>query len=194
MTDDASSAGTIHNHADLTGAGDAERGLPSDPVPVADGPAPDPVYPAVEDWVTGYFLPMFKRTLGGEFRWCAQWWRHGEAISRLSSLWHSWEVLRLRPGTGIATWYRDYLDHQLPILMGARGPFYQCSETAHREPRETTAVRAPADWWDANEDLYAAFPDDMSAVAAGNGSLLGPPGRGLLPGQDDRAGAGENRA
>jgi hypothetical protein len=194
VTDDASSPGTVSGNADLTGAGDAERGLPSDPVPVADGPAPDPVYPAVEDWVSGYFLPMFKRTLGGEFRWCAQWWRHGEAISRLSSLWHSWEVLRLRPGTGIATWYRDYLDHQLPILMGARGPFYQCSETAHREPRETVAVRAPADWWDANEYADVAFPDDMSAVAAGNGGLIGPPGGGLLPAQDDRAGAGEDRA
>ena len=57
-------------------------------------------------------------------------------------------MLRLQPGTGIGTWYRDHLDHQLPILMGARGPFYQCSETAHREPREAAAVPAPGDWWD----------------------------------------------
>ncbi len=42
------------------------------------------MYTALEDWVTGYFLPMFRRTLGGEFRWCAQWWQHGEAISRLT--------------------------------------------------------------------------------------------------------------
>lgn len=111
--------------------------------------APEPVYTAVEDWVLDYFLPMFRRTLGGEFRWCGQWWRHGEAISRLTSLWHAWEALRLRPGTGIATWYRDYLDHQLPILMGARGPFYQCSETAHREPHQAAALPAPGDWWDA---------------------------------------------
>ena len=98
--------------------------------------------------MNGYFLPMFRRTLGGEFRWCAQWWQHGEAISRLTSLWHAWEVLRLQPGTGIGVWYRDYLDHQLPILMGARGPFYQCSETAHREPHEAAATPAPGDWWD----------------------------------------------
>ena len=45
---------------------------------------PEPVYTAVEDWVIDYFLPMFRRTLGGEFRWCGQWWRHGEAISRLT--------------------------------------------------------------------------------------------------------------
>ena len=110
--------------------------------------APEPVYHAVEDWVIDYFLPMFRRTLGGEYRWCGQWWQHGEAISRLTSLWHAWEVLRLQPGTGIATWYRDHLDHQLPVLMGARGPFYQCSETAHREPREADAVPAPDEWWD----------------------------------------------
>jgi hypothetical protein len=90
-------------------------------------------------------LPIFRRTLGGEYRWCAQWWKHDEAVSRLKALWHSWEVLRLQPGTGIGIWYRDYLDHQMPILMGARGPFYQCSETAHREPREAAAVPLPGE-------------------------------------------------
>ena len=57
-------------------------------------------------------------------------------------------MLRLQPGTGIATWYRDHLDHQLPVLMGARGPFYQCTETVHREPRAAEAIPAPGDWWD----------------------------------------------
>jgi hypothetical protein len=116
-----------------------------------------PVYWAVEEWVTGHFLPMFRRTLGGEYRWCAEWWRHGEAISRLTSLWHSWEVLRLQPGTGLATWYRDYLDQQLPILMGARGPFYQCSESVHREPHEAAAMPAPGHWWDVGDEIT---PDD----------------------------------
>src|ERR1700730_81530 len=105
--------------------------------------APEPIYTALEDWLAGYFLPMFRPTLGGEDRWCHQWWQHGEAISRLTSLWHAWEVLRLQPGTGIATWYRDHLDHQLPILMGARGPFYQCSENADRRPRTGHGRRPP---------------------------------------------------
>lgn len=121
--------------------------------------APGPVYTAVEDWVIDYFLPMFRRTLGGEYRWCGQWWQHGEAISRLTSLWHAWEVLRLQPGTGIASWYRDHLDHQLPILMGARGPFYQCSESAHRDPREADAVPAPEEWWDISTE-----PQGLSAL------------------------------
>ena len=124
---------------------DSETGTPA-------GDMPEPVYTTLEDWLTGYFLPMFRRTLGGEYRWCHQWWRHGEAISRLTSLWHTWEVLRLQPGTGIAIWYREHLDHQLPILMGQRGPFYQCSETAHREPHQAEADPAPGEWWDTDPD------------------------------------------
>ena len=44
--------------------------------PSANGdgtPAPQPVYSSVEEWVTSHFLPMFRRPLGGEYRWCAQW-------------------------------------------------------------------------------------------------------------------------
>src|ERR1022692_2911284 len=123
------------------------------PVPDGDSEAPEPVYTAVEDWVTDHFLRTFRRTLGGEYRWCGLWWRHDEAVSRLTALWHAWEVLRLQPGTGIATWYRDHLDHQLPILMGARGPFCQCSETAHRDPREAAATPAPPGWWDTGDDV-----------------------------------------
>jgi hypothetical protein len=134
--------------------------------------APEPVYTALEDWLSGYFLPMFRRTLGGEYRWCHQWWQHGEAISRLTSLWHAWEVLRLQPGTGIATWYRDHLDHQLPILMGARGPFYQCSETTHREPHQADAAPAPWDWWDtaADDPASSQLPGPPS-IRTTNGAI-----------------------
>ena len=122
-----------------------------------DGAAvPRPMYACAEDWVIEYFVPMFRRTLGGEYRWCAQWWRHAEAISRLSALWHAWEVMRLQPGTGMGAWYRDYLDQQIPVLLGARGPFYQCSEDTHREPHEPRTEPAPEGWWD-TEDLEPEF-------------------------------------
>ncbi len=150
------------DHSPATSAPDAAMGA---------GP-PEPVYNAVEDWVIDYFLPMFRRTLGGEYRWCGQWWQHGEAISRLTSLWHAWEVLRLQSGTGIASWYRDHLDHQLPILLGARGPFYQCSETAHREPREASTVPAPEEWWDLSAEPpgpVALTPqEDPTYIGAGD--------------------------
>ena len=53
------------------------------PPPAADGDEPpDPLYASVQDWVSEHFLPVYRRPLGGEFRWCAQWWRHAEAIIR----------------------------------------------------------------------------------------------------------------
>ena len=112
----------------------------------------EPVYPGVEDWVSDYFLPMFRRTLGGEYRWCAQWWLHGEAISRLTALWQAWEVHRLQPGTGISVWYRDHLDHHLPVLLGARGPFYQCSEDTRRDPHQALTMPSPPGWWDITDE------------------------------------------
>jgi len=91
----------------------------------------EPYYPTLEDWVTEHFAPMYGRPLGGEFRWCPRWFEHAEAISRLEALWRSWETLRLDPGTGMAGWYRDHLDHQLPILLVSRGPLSRCSSDRH---------------------------------------------------------------
>ena len=127
---------------------------------------PEPEFTELEDWLTEYFLPMFRRTLGGEYRWCRQWWRHGEAISRLNALWHAWEVLRTKPGTGMGVWYREHLDHQLPVLLGARGPFYQCSEDTHREPHEPAADPAPDGWWDRPADPSGGSADDADGETA----------------------------
>ena len=136
--------------------------------PSANGdgtPAPQPVYSSVEEWVTSHFLPMFRRPLGGEYRWCAQWWRHAEAITRLTALWHTWEALRLQPGTGMATWLRDHLDHQLPVLLGRTGPFSMCSEDEHIDPRQATAEQPPPGWWDVTP-RPAAPSGDASLPAA----------------------------
>jgi len=95
---------------------------------------PQPVYDGVEAWVTGQFLPMFRRPLGGEYRWCRQWWLHAEAITRLTALWHSWEALRLEPGTGMAIWLRDHLDHQLTVVLGRAGPLRSAARTSTSNP------------------------------------------------------------
>jgi hypothetical protein len=113
---------------------------------------PEPVYASVQDWVSEHFLPVYRRPLGGEFRWCPQWWRHAEAIIRLTALWQSWEAMRLQPGTGIANWLRDHLDHQLPVLLGRAGPFAQCSTDEHIEPRVAAADPPPPGWWEPEDD------------------------------------------
>lgn len=107
-----------------------------------------PLFPDVITWVNEHFAPMYRRTLGGEFRWCSQWWRHAEAISRFTALWHAWESMRLQPATGIGLWYRDHLDHQLPVLLGPRGPFYQCTEAEHIEPHQALTTPVPAGYWE----------------------------------------------
>ena len=114
----------------------------------SDDDLPEPVYASVQDWVSEHFLLMYRRPLGGEFRWCRQWWRHAEAITRLTALWQSWEAMRLQPGTGTANWLRDHLDHQLPVLLGRSGPFAQCSEDEHINPRTAAADPPPPGWWD----------------------------------------------
>jgi len=87
------------------------------------------------DWVEQHFATTFVRPLGGEWRWCARWNEHPEACSRLEALWRTWEHHRTDPVTGIAIWYREHLDHHLPILLGNRGPFASCTPTRHEPPR-----------------------------------------------------------
>lgn len=110
----------------------AAPGGPPAAEPAAD--APPPMFASVHDWVDGHFAQVYVRPLGGQFRWCARWWEHAEAIIRLEALWRTWEQLRLDPVAGMATWLRDHLDHHLPILMGASGPFAMCSEDRHEGP------------------------------------------------------------
>lgn len=138
---------------------------PAAPEPASGSPAitgaeGGPVFPTVEAWVAGQFVPVYRRPLGGEFRWCAQWWLHPEAIIRLTALWHSWEVMRLQPGTGIAAWLRDHLDHQLPVLLGRSGPFAACTQAQHDELPEAL-LRSPP------PELSGQLPGHGSPAAAG---------------------------
>jgi len=122
--------------------------------PTDDGqPGPEdeefqPRYPGLEEWVVDYFTPMFARPLSPALRWCACWWDHAEAISRLEALWRTWEVARLDPLRGMAVWYRDHLDGQLPVLLSPTGPFAQCAPDRHAPTRPLPTTAAPDGYWD----------------------------------------------
>ena len=108
-----------------------------------------PCFGSLEEWVVSVFAPTYARRTTPTFRWCGEWWRHPEAISRLEALWRSWEALRLDPLLGMSTWYASHLDHQLPILTAAAGPFAECDPTRHFPPETDRLAHtsAPADWW-----------------------------------------------
>ena len=89
-------------------------------------------YANVDEFVRSYLLPNWRRnTL--HTSWCAKWWEHAEAITRLEALWESWEKQRLEPGTGMATWWRDFADHHMAVLTDRdAGPFFKCDVTKGR--------------------------------------------------------------
>jgi hypothetical protein len=138
---------------------------PAGPAPGTDVPVP--VFSVVEDWVAEYFLLMFRRPLGGMYRWCPQWWAHPEAVSRLTALWRSWEAMRLEPATGISDWYGSHLDHHLPILLGPDGPFCQCSKDGHLELPPFPADPVDYDLLDQDDD--SAAPPIGPPPGAGDG-------------------------
>jgi hypothetical protein len=107
----------------------------------------EPAYPSLEKWVTDHFAPTFARALTPTTRWCAAWWDHAEAISRLEGLWRTWEVARLEPLAGIATWYRDYLDPQLAVLLSPTGPFHGCTADRHEAAKPLPLSLAPDGHW-----------------------------------------------
>lgn len=122
----------------------SHRGPPVDGEPEAVQPRR---YGCVADFVTLYFSLRFTRSkAGGRWCWCPRWWDHPEAVSRLTALWLSWERLHPQPGIGRSLWYRDHLDHHLPILMGQDGPFRECSDSYHGRPKpEVLSLVGPPD-------------------------------------------------
>ncbi|RBQ03864.1 DUF4913 domain-containing protein [Micromonospora sp. LHW51205] len=114
-----------------------------------------PLYSTVEEWVNTYLLRTFPRPVGevgvSRWHWCEQWWRHDEAVTRLTALWFGWEQARLQM-TGMLPWLRE-LDQQMPILYGDDGPFRNCAVSGdlgvarHHSSPEVPAEPAPENWW-----------------------------------------------
>ena len=111
-------------------------GPPSPPAPRPPAPASDqepivPFFGSLLEFVVEHFGPVYARNTSPTVRWCASWWDHAEAIYRLESLWRTWELYRLEPRLGIASWLRDYLDPQLAQLTSPTGPFASCTTDRH---------------------------------------------------------------
>lgn len=117
----------------------------SDDKPAEEAPAPTLVFGSVDEFVREQLSQTYRRVVGpsnrAARRWAAEWWRSPEAIARLEALWRSWEHLRLDGATGSSTWWRDHLDHHMPILMSADGPFADSED--QNKPGEPLPYAAP---------------------------------------------------
>lgn len=121
------------------GLGDWDEAAPDSPSQTVDVTPPEPslVFPTLDLFVQNHLALNYRRHLNvqGGHTWCPEWWRHGEAISRLEALWRAWEALRRDGKTGMSVWWRDHADHHMPILFSTEGPFKGCSVEKGHSPR-----------------------------------------------------------
>ncbi|MFK0294780.1 DUF4913 domain-containing protein, partial [Streptomyces sp. NPDC090442] len=94
---------------------------------------PKLVFATVNEFVTDYLAPTIRRNLEGtELTWCPSWWRHPEALQRLTALWRAWESLRLDAAMGMSVWWLQHCDPHLRALMDPNtGPLSACRPDGH---------------------------------------------------------------
>lgn len=124
----------------LGGWDEVDQDTPSetvDPPSTSAEDAPSLVFATVDLFVQEHLALNYRRNLNvqGGHTWCPEWWRHGEAISRLEALWRAWEDLRRDGKTGMSSWWRDHADHHMQILLSTDGPFKGCSVDKGHNPR-----------------------------------------------------------
>lgn len=128
--------------------------------------APPLRYPNVEAWVGGWLAAAAARQLGGPFVWCAEWWRHVEAVSRLEAMWRTWEALRHDAVFGMSVWWRDHADPHLAVLLSRDGgPFAGCGVSRHTELPDLASSAPPAGWWGIALDPAEAGDESDEGVA-----------------------------
>jgi len=137
-------------NGDLMLPGAAGPPSPAAPRPpaTADGGAAEeepivPFFGSLLEFVVEHFGPVYARNTSPTVRWCASWWDHAEALYRLEALWRTWELYRLEPRLGIASWLRDYLDPQLRELTSPTGPFASCTADRHSPVKALSTNQPP---------------------------------------------------
>lgn len=91
-------------------------------------------YPNVDAFLHDFLLPSWRHTYSGT-KWCRDWYKHSEAVSRLDALWRSYEAMRVGDPTGMAVWWRDFADPTMASLTRPEGTFAGCNpETGQHQP------------------------------------------------------------
>lgn len=109
----------------------------------------EPMFTSLTAWITEWLAPTITVEPGPQMRWCPQWWRHAEAVSKLESIWRAWEDHRISPDpNAMSLWWRDHGDYHLGYLMESnRTPFRQCSPNGHRDDLTPLPIEPPPPGW-----------------------------------------------
>ncbi len=82
--------------------------------------------------------------------WCREWWRHPEAVSRLSALYEAYG--EAETDRALSAWWTQHWDSHARVLFSKVGPFKDC-QREHRflERKEEYTPRLfttspPPDW------------------------------------------------
>lgn len=120
---------------------------------------PELAYSNCADFVEQFLLPSWRHTTAG-VRWCAYWWKHSEAISRLDALWRSFEAQRHGDPNGMAIWWRDFADPIMSSLTRDNGTFALCDAISgeHGEPK----------MWPVKTPPLGMFGDERGIIAHGD--------------------------
>jgi len=117
----------------------------------ADADAEEPAelyYPDVLKFVTNFLIPIYRRRVTAQGNtWCAQWWKHAEAVTRLDAMWRAWEHLRMDGTTGGSVWLRDHCDYHMGVLLSSDGPFKGCTPEKHADRLQPLPIIAPPEGW-----------------------------------------------
>lgn len=90
---------------------------------------PQPQFNNVVEFVEKFLSKLYPYTEDRErdVKWTRYWWKHQEAVFRLTGLWHRYEQLRINePSTYTETFLRVYADYHMRQLMAVDGVFDSC--------------------------------------------------------------------
>ncbi|GAA4996720.1 hypothetical protein GCM10023205_82460 [Yinghuangia aomiensis] len=130
------------------------------------------IFSSLDSFVTEYIGQILCRRLNRATAvWCPEWWRHPEALVRLSAMWRAFEYLRVDAALGMSTFWLHHADPHMRVLMDPEfGPFALC------DPREGHATReleplpmtpSPPEMWD--HPAYRLDASEVDAVAEDTG-------------------------
>lgn len=130
-----------------------------EPVVVAEE-KPKKEYENEYDFVQDYVCNVYRREIAGSsrtakqnFRWCPQWWRHGEARGRLHALWMAFEALRQGENVEQSVFWLTHFGPQMAALMDPEGPFKHCSPEGHNV--HGVLAKLPMDPWPGETEAEA---------------------------------------